>query len=469
MITRLAKARFQLPACEDDLWHEVVVQLLGQRHADEEQARDHLRLLEELAFHHVFCGRPLTYAFAKKTATWLAKAEELEGAGNQARKWLTDLEGWELLVRRGSGNEAVYEFAIPTLDEYFAARHLAARWNDKHYRDWLPGGDRWEERGVPLPCPSPHCGASLPPFRDLFRRVEYEETLLLMVGLLKDSAREEALLKGLYSDVDLALKALSRCRHPHAGTIQEVSDLLLMTTPNPYSCRGGLGAIKEARLAVIRDAIVVHFLPACCEPDPVIRSIAVFALGQTGEERALRPLLAALHDTDDVVRENAVHALSTIGDQRSVVPLITLLDDRNEWVRAGSAWALVEIGRSTVEPLLAALGDPNARVREGAAYALGRIGDVRAVEPLIAALDDRENWVRARAAWALGYLEDSRAVERLIAELANPDGEVRECAAYALGHIGNERAIPVLGVLLCDRREAVRDASRWALDRVRKR
>jgi hypothetical protein len=123
-------ARFQLPACEDDLWHEVVLALLGQRDADEEQARDHLHLLEELAFHHVFCGRPLTRAFAEDTATWLAKERKFGSPRDKAQGWLADLERWEMLVQRGGGYNAIYGFAIPSLDEYFAARHLVLQRRD---------------------------------------------------------------------------------------------------------------------------------------------------------------------------------------------------------------------------------------------------------------------------------------------------------------------------------------------------
>lgn len=47
--------------------------LLRQRDVIESQARDHLRLLEELAFHYRFCGKSLTYSFVEDTATWLAK------------------------------------------------------------------------------------------------------------------------------------------------------------------------------------------------------------------------------------------------------------------------------------------------------------------------------------------------------------------------------------------------------------
>src|SRR4051794_13561486 len=95
---------FQLPSAEDDLWHLVVIRLLEQRDASEVQAKDHLRLLEELAFHHRFCGNRLRCAFAEDTATWLAEESKFGSPREKAQEWLADLERWELLVRRGRGS-----------------------------------------------------------------------------------------------------------------------------------------------------------------------------------------------------------------------------------------------------------------------------------------------------------------------------------------------------------------------------
>lgn len=88
------------------------------------------------------------------------------------------MEQWELLLRRDGGIDAPYEFAIPTLYEYFAFRHLMARWaeEDGAYRSWLPRASQggWQ-RSKRLRCPNPYCRASLPPFRDLLNREEFRD------------------------------------------------------------------------------------------------------------------------------------------------------------------------------------------------------------------------------------------------------------------------------------------------------
>src|SRR5262249_38525005 len=108
------RLRFRLPAAADDLWHEVVVHLLNQRDADEVAAEDHLRFLEELAFHHRLCGQPLTREFVAGTGKWLAEERGIDRRTpvTTVRKWLRDLEQWELLIQRGAREKPGYEFAL---------------------------------------------------------------------------------------------------------------------------------------------------------------------------------------------------------------------------------------------------------------------------------------------------------------------------------------------------------------------
>lgn len=370
------KARFQLPAAEDDLWEQVVLALLTQRHVSEWEAGYHLRLLEELGFHSRICEKRLTYAFALKTATWLAEEMKLGNPGDRTREWLEDLERWELLLRRGSGHDATYEFAIPTLDEYFAARHLAARWaeEDERYRSWLPCTEGWWEQGRKLHCPNPHCRATLPPFRDLLFQPEYEETLLLMVGLLKTAEREEKFLDGIRGDLDFLLKAMSRCHFGHPTIAQAVKNDVVTRF-----VRDGLAALGQARTQGNLD----HILNYCMD---TLRK----------DRRWYR-------------RRDAAYALGRIGDPRAVELLIAVL-----------------------------LTDKSFRVRERAAFDLGIIGDTQAVEALIAALKDEDYNVRSAAAWALGDLGDTQAVpvlQRLLGERGIGSGWVRGSAQRAIEKI----------------------------------
>jgi HEAT repeat protein len=494
----MAKSRFQLPACEDDLWHQVVRALLGQRHADEAQAEDHVRLLEELAFHRVFCGRPLSYAFAKKTATWLAETEELEAPGTQARRWLAEVQGWELLIQRGRGNEAAYEFAIPTLAEYFAARHLAARWaqGEGRYVRWIRVRRPEWWRGTRLRCPNPNCGALLPPFRELLRQTEYEETLLLLVGLVREEQKEEQLLAGMVGELNLTLReaercwhgdlalaltasarvgrqvtltfeVLERCRHGHDAPAAAVVGRLVRHPDHELLYLPTAEALQRARVEAVRAGIVTPLIAALRDPKPVVRCRAADALGRLKikNERAVEALIAALRDPKIEVGLRAAGVLGKIGDERAVEPLIAALRDPNSGINWQAAYALGQIGdKRASEPLIAVLADPAEWVRSWAAFALGEIGDGRAVEPLIVALCDPHKSVRFRAAQALGQIRDGQAVQPLIAALCDPVSDVRKSAAIALCKIPDGRAIPVLQKLRTgDPAPEVRDAAGVAL------
>jgi len=197
---------FQLPAAEDELWHQVVVQLLKQRRViSEREAQDHLRLLEELAFHARFCGKPLTYTFAENTATWLAADKQFGSPRDKAQEWLEELEYWDLLRRRDTEADGLYEFPIPMLDEYFAARHIAERWRekDKRYRHWFPRGSIWHWSRKSRLCPNPECLTPVLPFRTLLRHADHEEMFLLMVGLLTVPERERLFLKSIRGAANL--------------------------------------------------------------------------------------------------------------------------------------------------------------------------------------------------------------------------------------------------------------------------
>jgi HEAT repeat protein len=465
--------RFRLATCEDDLWHEVVVRLLAQRDIDEEQAHDHLRLLEELAFHRRFCGKPLTRDFAENTGTWLAESEGFDRVRPRrtAQGWLAELEYWQLLERRSSGREAIYDFTMPSLDEYFAARHLAARWGsgDRRYLAWLPCSPGWFRRHADLQCPNPYCGSALLPFDALLRRPEYEETLLLTVGLLAQAEWEDVLLNGIRA-VDLKLKVLSRCRHEHPGVVQAVQSLI--DKASLANRQQGLSALKWTRVRANLDPILDHCIRALAAPNECVAAKAARVLGQLGHQRAVEPLIATLRDQGNRltvfqavtqalvqigaaaveplitalenphehwrVRNTVPFLLGRIGDPRAVRPLIWALGDPSYWVHGGASEALVRIGTDAVSLLIAALDHPRATIRRGSAVALGQIGDRRAVAPLNSKLKDEEPWVRESSARALGHIGDARSIFELHTLLDENQGAVRQAAKWACQKIERE-------------------------------
>ena len=214
----------------------------------------------------------------------------------------------------------------------------------------------------------------------------------------------------------------------------------------------------------------------------VVRALAARLLGESGDNRAVEPLVRALRDyyCEEVERryitglpdyywypvvEAAGKSLAKLADPRALRPLIDaqldvtrVLVGNPEWqTYAGFLQSLAaSIGRESdpaameiaAGTLVVALKDPDSNVRRSAARALGALGDLRTVEPLLRALESRGIRARSGAALALGELGDIRAVEPLLTALEDSHSEVRDSALNALRALGDIRAVePLLGAL----------------------
>lgn len=73
---------------------------------------------------------------------------------------------------------------------------------------------------------------------------------------------------------------------------------------------------------------------------------AACALGDIRDEKAVEPLLKALHDKDSNVRQAAARALEDIGDDRATGPLRQALGDDFAGVRECATYALQKINRA---------------------------------------------------------------------------------------------------------------------------
>lgn len=170
--------------------------------------------------------------------------------------------------------------------------------------------------------------------------------------------------------------------------------------------------------------------------NPAIRREAVGKLGETGDIRAVEPLIKVLEHDILFVRWEAAEALGKIGDTRAVEPLIQALGDKDWNIRKNAVWALGKIGDArTVDSLIQTLEDRDRDVQEETVTALGKIGGTRAVAPLIKVLRYPSPPARWKAAEVLGKIGDTHAVEPLIKALSDENSYVRENAALALEKI----------------------------------
>lgn len=156
---------------------------------------------------------------------------------------------------------------------------------------------------------------------------------------------------------------------------------------------------------------------------PHNRAEAARALGMKREKAAVQPLIARVQDEQewDVVKLAVLDALGHIGDQRALPPLIHALHH-----------------------------EESAEVRAGVAQALGHFSDEQAMTNLLKALHtDRKTLVQVSAIRALGHIRHERVVTALLDVLRSPPHSTRQTAAVqALGQLGSPRATPLLLALL---------------------
>ncbi len=168
-----------------------------------------------------------------------------------------------------------------------------------------------------------------------------------------------------------------------------------------------------------------------------IRLVAIDALGQIGDTRAVESLLKALNSEDRWIRRSAARALEGIDDERIIQPMMHRLLEENEMdaeVRRSAARSLARIRPlESIEYLAQALKDSSLGVRLEAGYALGRIGDP-AIDVLIKARNDEDSRVRDSAVAALGNIGGESAKRELIGVLRdeNEESTVKLTAIQAL-------------------------------------
>jgi HEAT repeat protein len=201
-----------------------------------------------------------------------------------------------------------------------------------------------------------------------------------------------------------------------------------------------------------------------------VREAAAEALGKIGDPLAVEFLKESTKDWYSGVREKAAQALGRIGNDAAVKHLITILDDGYAGIREKAVRALGNIGADiAVEPLRDALKDEHFSVREAAAEALGKMGDTGAVEHLTdTVLEDENVHVREKAVNALCKMGDAVPVKSFIDALKEKDPIAGMSAIYFLGRLGRPETVKPLIDVTREEESYVRAAAVGALTSIAK-
>ncbi|MFC1855507.1 HEAT repeat domain-containing protein [Thermodesulfobacteriota bacterium] len=152
------------------------------------------------------------------------------------------------------------------------------------------------------------------------------------------------------------------------------------------------------------------------------RVYGIMGLSKAGRNAipAVPYLIEALNEQNSNIKPEIIKALGNIGDRRATKPIVAFLANRTSPHRAVAAKALGRIADpNALEPLVAILSDKSildSNVIKNAVWAIGRIGSPRAIEPLIMSLEDNSKI----AAEALSHID--------------PNWQKTATAAHALSH-----------------------------------
>jgi len=271
------------------------------------------------------------------------------------------------------------------------------------------------------------------------------------LGTIGNSAAIEALLKILENAVDDDAHLHSAYELGKLGNkvgIQRLSEALNHQESSViHKAISGLKFLNT-------EASTVVLLEALQHPKIYVRTLAVQALGEIGNDAWIPHLLKVMNHEDSrsheiiSLDESVVNALGRMGSEQAIASLLSIAECQNFLVRRQVLELLGNLNCKTAVPTLQkALKDEDVAIRGIAATSLGQIGNELAVPDLLQALDD-DGYVCANSARSLRQIGSRDAVPKLLQMLTDEDYHTRWSASDALGKIGGLETIAELSKLL---------------------
>lgn len=205
---------------------------------------------------------------------------------------------------------------------------------------------------------------------------------------------------------------------------------------------------------------VDQWLRIAAEGSPDQRLRAAYAPpDQADRDRVVPALMTLAGDIKQDIRSAALYALGELGDQRSYALIRNALDDRSPRVREAAVWAANKARIIDALPEVAGLfDDRDPKVRVAANWYFAQTVPPAERGPLLRSLEAADSRVRVAAVWGLSAspLEEHRSAARFLFADSNPD--VREAAAWGFAEARDSQSIGAFRRGLADRDEGVRKA-----------
>ncbi|MCG8371833.1 MAG: HEAT repeat domain-containing protein [Proteobacteria bacterium] len=185
------------------------------------------------------------------------------------------------------------------------------------------------------------------------------------------------------------------------------------------------------------------------DPNKMVRSAALSAMGSRGAAIDVEKVADVLTDPDLDVQNKAVEVLIEADHPETVRFLVPALKDENEYARRAAVEVLNEVGKTdSVGQLLSAIKDDDWWVRSRAGDALAEIGGDKVVDSVVKLISDQDEEIRRTAIEILNATKSDRAEDHLIRAIDDTDWWVRERAIDALTQMGSTKVLPKLESML---------------------
>lgn len=221
-------------------------------------------------------------------------------------------------------------------------------------------------------------------------------------------------------------------------------------------------AREDWEMAVgIGEPAVAPLIALLKEGSKEVRKGVAAALGETGDDRAVDPLMELLKsDPDSQVRKAAAISISKFDREFDEEIQAICSVEKEDWSGA------ISLGKVAIPSLSVSAKGSNRSVKKAAIKTLGEIRDSSALEVLFDIHKNADDEIKMVIDEALGKIQDSRSVDLLISDLDSRSKEIRYAAAVALGIIKDNRAVDPLIRILNDEYEWVRQAAAKALGQI---
>jgi HEAT repeat protein len=183
-------------------------------------------------------------------------------------------------------------------------------------------------------------------------------------------------------------------------------------------------------IAKRREALI----PLLNDSESSVRSAAAAALEKLEGLQGVDALLEQLKKGNMAEKVRAIYALGETGGEKVIKPLVYCASRPEVDLKGAAIDALGNlVERSTLPVLLNSLKDENSGIRARAIRAVGNFKDPSIIAALVPFLDAGDGLTDVEAVLALCKIGDKRLEDKFIKLTASPVAVTREAAASALG------------------------------------